>query len=230
MSEDTNQIEVTVAAPVDAVWDALRDKDKIRQWHGWDYEGLDAEIDEIYLTQITEDVQARTLDVGGDMFRLVTEGHGTRVTLTRAPRGVDPDWDAYYDDITEGWITFLQQLRFAVERQPGAARRTLFLSSDNENGRSLADDLGLAHQQAAFGANLVGEDVKVEVWFRSEHQLGVTVNAWGNGLLVISSSPPFEGKPKGIAMMILSTYGLSEAELASLSNRWTSWWAGRYPA
>jgi uncharacterized protein YndB with AHSA1/START domain len=35
MSDDTRpRIEVTIAAPVDVVWDALRDKDKIRHWLG----------------------------------------------------------------------------------------------------------------------------------------------------------------------------------------------------
>jgi uncharacterized protein YndB with AHSA1/START domain len=37
-------IEVTMAAPVDAVWRALRDPAEIRRWFGWDYDGLDEEI------------------------------------------------------------------------------------------------------------------------------------------------------------------------------------------
>ena len=59
MSEDRPQIVVTVAAPVEAVWDALRDKEKIRHWHGWEYEGpeggLDEEIDLIYFTGAIEE-------------------------------------------------------------------------------------------------------------------------------------------------------------------------------
>ena len=59
MTEDTTpQIEVTIAAPVDAVWDALRDKEKIRHWHGWDFEGLAEEIDLIYFTDVEEDAGA----------------------------------------------------------------------------------------------------------------------------------------------------------------------------
>lgn len=30
-----------------------------------------------------------------------------------------------YDDITQGWVSFLARLRFAVERAPDAVRRTL---------------------------------------------------------------------------------------------------------
>jgi uncharacterized protein YndB with AHSA1/START domain len=222
MTDDTPHIEVTVSAPVDDVWTALRDRNTIRHWFGWEYEGLDDEIDLIYFKQMTEDVETRTLSVqDGDVIRLEPDGDRTRVTLTRPPKGVNPDWDAYYDEITEGWITFLQQLRFAVERKPGVPRRTVFLNSHNKSGRSLAEDLGLP-------GNLTLEDTKTELWYRAEHQLGVTVDAWGGGLLVVASTGPTEAKPEGVAMAILSTYGLSDAQLAELTSRWQQWWTERY--
>jgi uncharacterized protein YndB with AHSA1/START domain len=230
MTDAAPRIEITVAAPVDTVWHALRDKEIIRHWHGWDYDGLDAEIDLIYFTDITEDSDARTLDVqGGDVIRVEADGDGTRVTLTRAPRGSNPDWDAYYTDITEGWITFLQQLRFAVERRPGAARRTLFFAGSNESGLDVAAELGLP-EGPTVEATLVGESVKGEVWFRSAHQTGITVDAWGDGLLVVSGIAPGEEKPDGAAMAVLSTYGLDDARLAELRTRWTPWWTERFPS
>ncbi|MCT2586950.1 SRPBCC family protein [Actinophytocola gossypii] len=221
---DTPRIEVTVAAPVDTVWRALRDKDTIRHWHGWDYDGLDDEIDLIYFTEVDEDPAARTLSVqAGDVIRLEPDGDGTRVTLTRAPRGVNPDWDAYYGEITEGWITFLHQLRFAVERGPGAARRTVFLTGANPSGRSLAQDLGLP-LSGPVATDLLGEHVTGEHWYRSANQLGIAVDAWGGGLLVLSSHGPVDGKPNGVAMALLSTYGLDDARFAELRDRWTAWW------
>ncbi|HEY0447939.1 hypothetical protein [Actinophytocola sp.] len=230
MSDNAPRIEVTVAAPVDTVWHALRDKETIRHWHGWDYDGLDDEIDLIYFTEITEDASARTLDVqGGDVIRLEADGDATRVALTRAPRGSNPDWDAYYAEITEGWITFLHQLRFAVERQPGAARRTLFFAGSNESGRSVVGELGLP-AGPTVETSLLGEHAKGEVWFRSEHQLGITVDAWGDGLLVVSSAGPTEDRPDGTAMAILSTYGLDDARFAELKERWTPWWSARFPS
>lgn len=226
--EDTPRIEVTIAAPVDAVWHALRDRDTIRHWHGWDYDGLDDEIDLIYFQHVTEDPAARVLGVqGGDLIRLEPDGAGTKVTLTRAPRGADPDWDAYYGDVTEGWITFLQQLRFAVERRPGAVRRTLFLSGTNPSGRSLVAELGLRGDGAV---ELPGERVHGELWYRSDHQLGLAVDGWGGGLLVLSSVGPGDAKPDGAAMAILSTYGLDDTRFAQLGERWTPWWAERFPA
>jgi uncharacterized protein YndB with AHSA1/START domain len=125
MSDETPVIVVTVAAPVEAVWDALRNKEKIRHWHGWEYEGLEAEIDLIFFTSFTEDETAHTLELqGGDRFVVEPHEGGSRITVTRAPHGDDPEWDAYYDDITEGWITFVHQLAFALEHHPGEARHT----------------------------------------------------------------------------------------------------------
>ncbi len=230
MTEETPRIEVTVAAPVDTVWHALRDKETIRHWHGWDYDGLDDEIDVIYFTDVEEDGDARTLAFqAGDLIRLEADGDGTRVTLTRASRGSNPDWDAYYTDITEGWITFIHQLKFAIERRPGAARRTLFFAGSNESGLDVATELGLPDGPTVEVA-LVGEPVKGEVWFRSEHQTGITVDAWGDGLLVVSSLVPSGEKPDGAAMAVLSTYGLDDARLAEIRERWTAWWTGRFPS
>jgi hypothetical protein len=235
MTDSAPRIEVTVAGEVDTVWDALRDKQIIRQWHGWDYDGLDDEIDLVYFTDGSADAEAHTLSVqGGDLIRLEASGSGrTRVTLTRQPRGANPDWDAYYTEITEGWITFLHQLRFAVERQAGAPRRTVFFAGSNASGRDAAAELGLptdAKPGSTVEADLLGERVKGEVWFRAEHQLGVTVDAWGDGLLVVSSTGPTDDKPDGAAMAILSTYGLDDDARAELSARWTPWWTERFPA
>ncbi|WP_031158695.1 SRPBCC family protein [Streptomyces durhamensis] len=233
MSDDTRpRIEVTIAAPVDVVWDALRDREKIRHWFGWDYDGLDGEIDLIFFTETVEDASTRTLRLhGGDAISLEPHGEGTRVTLTRVLRGDNPALDAYYEDVTEGWITFMHQLRFAVERRPGAVRRTLSFVGGNDDAVHLIDALDLAHIAAGtpFQVNLVGEDVKGEMWYRSDHQLGITVDAWGNGLLIVSSMAPTPDKPKGAAMAILSTYHLDDTHLADLDSRWRAWWTERFP-
>ncbi|HEV7649203.1 MAG TPA: hypothetical protein VGP26_13680 [Actinophytocola sp.] len=229
MTDSAPRIEVTVAATVDTVWHALRDKETIRNWHGWDYDGLDDEIDLIYFTEIEENADARTLDVqGGDVIRLADMGDTTHVTLTRAPRGTSPEWDAYYAEITEGWITFLHQLKFAVERQPRATRHTLFFAGTNESARDVVAELGLP-DGPTVDTSLVGEHVKGEVWFRAEHQHGITVDAWGDGLLVVSATGPADDKPEGAAMAILSTYGLDVARLAEIRERWTPWWTERFP-
>lgn len=207
------QIEVTVAAPVDAVWDALRDREKVRRWHGWDYPGLDDEVDQFYFTDVVEDGHTLSLG-GGDRFAVSPSGTGAVITLTRPPRDGHPEADAYYDDITEGWTTFLHQLRFFLERQPGAVRRTLYFAGA---GHDLTAELGIADAGPRYTADLAGEQASGELWFRSADQIGVTVDSWGEGLLVVTHT----------GMAVLSTYGLDEAAFADLDARWSGWWSTR---
>ncbi|WP_432946921.1 SRPBCC family protein [Kribbella sp. CA-253562] len=226
----TPKIVVTVAAPVEAVWDALRDKDKIRHWHGWEYEGteggLDQEIDLIYFTHVTEDdAAARVLEIqGGDRFEVEPVEGGARITLTRAPHGDNPDWEAYYDDITEGWTTFLQQLRFALEHHPDEPRRTLFYSGTGADQFKLPD----LPAGTPYDVDLLGERATGKVWFVSEHQRGLTVDSWGNGLLVLSHVGPNEQKPDGAAMAVLSLYGVDDATRDAIDQRWKAWWTAHY--
>ncbi|WP_327640882.1 SRPBCC domain-containing protein [Kribbella sp. NBC_00482] len=229
MNDDRPQIVVTVAAPVQAVWEALRDKDKIRHWHGWEYEGtsggLEEEIDLIYFTEAAEDGATLTLG-GGDRFVVEPVDGGSRITLTRAPHGANPDWEAYYDDVTEGWTTFLNQLRFALEHHPGEARRTLFYAGSGAS--PLAGELGVDVRSAGtpYELDMIGEQAKGQVWYTSEHQIGLTVDAWGNGLLVLSHIPPGGSKPNGAAMAILSLYG--DIDRDAIDHRWKAWWESRY--
>ncbi|MFG1624850.1 SRPBCC domain-containing protein [Kribbella sp. NPDC049227] len=230
MSEETPRIVVTVAAPAEAVWDALRNKDKIRHWHGWEYEGtqggLEEEIDLIYFTKV-DDSQVGTLILGdGDRFVVEPVEGGSRITLTRSPRGANPDWEAYYDDITEGWTTFLNQLKFALEQHPDDERRTLFYVGTG--AASLTGELGIDIRPAgtSYELDLIGEAVKGEVLYTSEHQIGLTVDAWGNGLLVLSYISPGELKPDGSAMAILSLYG--DVDRDALDARWKNWWETHY--
>lgn len=232
MSDETPQIVVTVAAPVEVVWDALRDKEKIRHWHGWEDDRLDAEIELIYFDGSTADGEAHTLTTqGGDRFVVEPQDGGSKVTLTRAAYGDNPEWDAYYDDITEGWITFLHQLRFALERHPGEERRTLFYSGAGDRSTGPAEQLGLgAAVGSAYEASVIDAAMSGQVWFRSEHQVGLTVDQWGDGLLVLSYIGVSEQKPDGAAMAVLTLYGFGDDERSATDQRWQEWWSARYPS
>src|SRR5262245_8924065 len=159
------RIEVTIAAAPDAVWTAVRERDRIRHWHGWDIDGLEEEIEVIYFKGFAEDAATHTLTSDTDTIRLYPDGAGTRLVLTRAPFGKNPEWDAYYDDITEGWTTFMQQLRFAVERHPDDPRRTVYLSA--ETSGSPIEALGLTSLAVGsrYAADLAGEQDRGTVWF-----------------------------------------------------------------
>ncbi|MGH3454118.1 MAG: SRPBCC family protein [Nocardioidaceae bacterium] len=225
-------IEVTIAAPVATVWHWIRDRDRLGRWHGWLTEGLDEEIDYIYFDHATESDEPHALDLdNGDRFTLTEDAGATTVRITRLPPGHDPEWDAYYDDITEGWLTFLQQLRFAVEQHPTRPRRTVFLATE-EAGPRPQDVLGLdrvrpgeCYEPAeAAPSGLVGE-----AWFAAENQVGVTVDGLGPGLLVLGAQPPLDGRPDGGAMAILTTYDLDDERFAAVRDEWSTWWRATYP-
>ena len=122
MEEDRTLVDTVVAAPFAAVWRALREPHEIRRWHGWDYDGLDAEIDEIYVAGAEATREHVVVTFPGVRTRVEVTEHGERTGLCVRRGGGSAG-----DPIDEGWITFFHQLRFALERRPGEDRRTALL-------------------------------------------------------------------------------------------------------
>jgi hypothetical protein len=229
--EDHVLVEVTVPAPADAVWAALRDPQQIRNWFGWDADSLKDEIDFIFVTHAEADEARRTVTFVGVNDRYEVEGRG-ETSLVRVVRSAPAgEWSDVFDGMIEGWISFTHQLAFAFARHPGQMRRTIFFSGPpraDQLGRSL---LGLDAAPAPsepWSMPLGPDDASGDVWFTARHQIGVTVDAWGDGLLVVLDQPPTEKKPRGSTMLTLTTYGLSEGDLADLQARWQAWWDERF--
>lgn len=228
---EQRDLSVHINADAAQVWVMLREPSKVAQWHGWEYEELQDEIKQIYFTNATEDDHHSILTLGGgDRFVLEPVGDGTRVSLERAPRGTTGEWEAYYDDITEGWITFLQQLRFALERHPRANRHTLFLSGTPRDSRPIVEQLaltGLPEPGEEYSTqSATGEELAGKVWYRTERQLGLTVEHYadhGRGLLIVADTPPNEDRPDGGVMVIASTYDLGAKDLRTIRDRWDAW-------
>lgn len=42
-------VSLDIAADAVTVWEHLREPAKVRRWFGWDYDGLDAEIQQIFV-------------------------------------------------------------------------------------------------------------------------------------------------------------------------------------
>ena len=213
-------VEVTVGAPVDVVWRALREPAAIARWFGWEYDGLEAEIGQIFGELSTASDEERTLDTGDGRFAL-------------EPR--DAGWDGMYEEIERGWVAFVAQLRFAFERHEGEDRRTLFLAGNARDplAPEPARALGLAAAaEAPVGepyetATSVGERLAGRVELRAGHVLALSVDAWGDGLLVFAGTARPDA-PTGGAMAILTTYGLDGAAHEALGARWSAWWDERY--
>jgi uncharacterized protein YndB with AHSA1/START domain len=233
-------VDAVVAAPVDAVWDALREPDRIRRWFGWDDEGLEAEIRQIFLDDVTADDDARTLTWRhGDRIAVAPASTGADRTDLRLTRRGHPEnaWDGVHDPVDEGWITFTQQLRFLLERHPGDERRTVLatgvdLGPDDD---ALLDRLGLR----SLGDDPVGSRYTVtrpdgstfsgDIVFQTDLQIGLSVDEEDDALLVVARTPPASGPPHGTAMFLLSLYGALAADderRAATEQRWRDWWSG----
>ena len=120
------RVEVTVDAPRDVVWRALTEPEQIRHWFGWDYDGLDEEIEFIFVKHATLRPPDR-IEMSEDGL-IELEAAGPNRTVIRATKPGDLDaaeWRDVYGDIEEGWITFFNQLRHRVARHPDSNRRMI---------------------------------------------------------------------------------------------------------
>ena len=234
-------VDVTIAAPIERVWQALRDPALLAQWFGWDYDKLADEIAVIFHTGGVEAEPGRRLDLGGDVFEIEAAGSGTRVRLVRAEPPASDTWDGVYDDVDEGWRTFLAQLAFWLEAQNGvdreiAPRRTVYVAGHREQaaGPTLLDAAGLAAiAPLATGDRyattaVTGETLAGVVRFRTEHQVGVSVDAWGPGLLVLAGRPPSPKSPHGGGFALITTFAVSDDGHARLAQAWSAAWGAAF--
>jgi hypothetical protein len=221
-------VEVTIAAPADVVWDALSDPEKIYNWFGWEADSLKEEIDFIFYKYGRRDEVTKTLRFEGteDRFELVDQG-GT--TLLRVVRGVSDgeSWDDVYEDMNEGWISFVQQLRLAAENHGVGPRRTIYLNGSGavpSKALGLTDARDTSPGQPVSVTLATGDRIDGIAWHRTPWQFGLTVPQWGDGLLIATDKSKTPQSPDGHGMVILTTYGLDEVEFDALAARWTDWW------
>lgn len=235
MAGDRVLVDMVVGASPDVVWSTLRDPALVARWFGWDYDGLQVEIRQIFAEGAMADDDARVLSwADGDTWRLEPDGTGTRVQVLRAGHHAADGFDGAYDPIDEGWITFAQQLRFALERHPGQERRTVSAHGLDlgPHDAPLLTRLGLR----PLGEDPVGGPYEVrradgsaftgEVFFQTDLQIGLTVAEEDDALLVVARTPPSAAPPDGQVMLVLSVYGADDERLADVERRWSAWWAG----
>jgi len=230
------RVEVTLPAPFDVVWPWVRDPALVNRWHGWEYEGLADEIQFMFVTHAVADEDARTLQIGNHLFSFEERGSGTVVRLTRSAPALDKEWtEAYYDMVEHGWTVFLEQLRFALARHRDEERRTVFLYGRLSQPVMTCEALGLTGVAAQppgsrYAVTLrTGDDLAGEVWFVTDHEVGLTVDDWGDGLMVVATEQ--EDDPAGPrSMAVLTTYGVDNAGVKAIRERWTQWWTANHKA
>ena len=195
-------VEMPMRAGRDQVWEHLTQPPLLRQWFGWDYDSLDAEIQQIFVDQATLVAPERMgwadgsyLDVSGD----------DDASVVRAVREGEPPADPEaYDAIEEGWKAFLSQLQFLLEQQPKGRRRTLYLTGETTGRQALG---------------LVGGD-----WARVGTRTAWVVDPDGH-LVVRSGHLPIDSPDAARTEVTVSTYGLNNAEFASYRDEWVKRWA-----
>jgi hypothetical protein len=232
-------VELTIAAPADAVWEAMRDPAQINNWFGWDAPSLQEEIEYIFVTHAKRDEDRKVLFFEGvpDRFEVVDQGGRTLLRVVRTVAETD-SWDGVYEDMTEGWISFVQQLKLAMEHDL-APRRTLYLEgAAKPGGQAPIAALGLTDHAATPAGQPVrvtlptGEVIDGQAWHRTPWQFGFTVPQWGDGrgdgMLIVTDKSKKDTSPDGRGMVVLTTYGLSEAAFADLEATWTAWWNARF--
>jgi hypothetical protein len=188
------RVEVTVDAPRDVVWRALTEPEQLRHWFGWEYDGLDEEIELIFVKHATLHPPDR-IEMSDDGL-IELEDAGPNRTLIRATKPGDLDaaeWRDVYGDIEEGWITFFNQLRHRLARHPDSNRRMIVRT-----------------------ATLPLPDLPGEPWHESRYQRGADVD----GTLVVVFSKPDSGE----AMLLVTTYDLDDDAFAAAERHWDDWW------
>ena len=238
-------VSVDVHSPVATVWEHLRDPWLVRRWFGWDHDGLDAEIREIFVTDVheqhdhTDGLTTRSL-AWRNHDRLTVTAHDdrptvTHVTVTRPSHDGLSTFDGVFDAMDEGWTQFVQQLAFALEVHPGEDRVTLVAHDLDAGGRSdpllfragLHGVRGLPVGGHVDATRPDGSRVGGTVRYKSEHQVGIHLHGIAQSLLVIVVRPAVERPPHGAVDATLSTYGLDADVMDEARRRWAGWWATR---
>src|ERR1700753_3418360 len=98
-------VELALSAGRDEVWDALTQPPVLRQWFGWDYDGLEAEILQIFITEAELVAPEQMSWADGSSLEVSGDDDASVVKVMRDGDGpADP---AAYDAIEEAWRAFL---------------------------------------------------------------------------------------------------------------------------
>ena len=195
-------VEFALAASRDEVWDAVTQPAVLRQWFGWDYDGLDAEIRQIFVDQATLLAPERMGWADGSYLEVT--GDDDRAVVRAVREGPVPDNPDAYDAIEEAWRAFLVQLRFLVERRPTGARRTVYLIGETTGRQALS----LAETE----------------WQPVGRRVSWTIDADGF-LVVVAGRVPLDGPSAAHMEVTVSTFGLDDDAFEARREEWTKKWA-----
>jgi len=196
------EVEVALPAGRDEAWDALTQPAVIRQWFGWDYDGLDAEIEHIFVTEAT--LAAPEQMSWADGSYLEVTGDDDRSVVRAVRDGSAPADPERYDAVEQGWRTFLAQLRFYLEQRPTGRRRTVYLTGETTPRQAL----GMVDA----------------AWAHAGRRVATAVDPDGH-LVVVACHVPLTARVAAHTEVTVSTYGLDDLAFAAVRDDWAKRWA-----
>ncbi|MBU2670506.1 activator of HSP90 ATPase [Actinoplanes bogorensis] len=195
-------VEIAVAAGRDEIWDSVTQPAVLHQWFGWDYDGLAAEIKQIFLDEATLLAPERMGWADGSYLEVTGGDDTARVRVAR--EGNTPGGPEIYDAIEEGWRAFLIQLRFLVDRRPPGRRRTLYLTGETTGRQALTLAAG--------------------PWEHFGPRVAWTVTA-DDHLIVVASRIPLDEHAASHFEVTVSMFGADDASFETTRETWAKQWA-----
>jgi hypothetical protein len=189
----------SMPAPPATVWQHLREPELLRRWFGWHGPEFEDEIAGLSGGFSTVEREGRAVAIGDHRMVLQEAGPGTELRVSRFAES-----DEHGIEIDEGWVTFLEQLRYVVTVQPAGARHTLMIPG------APTTDIPCEHEE----------------WARSTHQRTVLAPAWGQ--VQVATVRPTAGGPA--PRVVVNGYGRTDDEAAEQHAVVTAWVAGSSPA
>lgn len=253
-------MDVTVNAPVDDVWKALATGEGMRRWFPFD-----ARIDarpggEAWVSWGPSMEAAAPLewcepgkrfgwleprpDEDGEKvvlavdFRLEARGGQTVVRLVNSGFGTAASWDNEVDSISRGWLVYLRQLQFTLERHRHVDRRVIYREARIDTSIEDAWSRMFTHAIATGGAPShadPGERIeiatrgrplagRVDVWNRPK-DLALIVEDLNDAHLWVEIYPAPRAR---MAKATLSLYGVDAATGDAIEAEWNERFAAAF--
>jgi uncharacterized protein YndB with AHSA1/START domain len=179
-------------APPATVWRYLREPELLRRWFGWHGPEFEDEIAGLSGGFSAVEREGRAVVIGDHRMELKETDAATELCVSRVGES-----DEHGIEIDEGWVTFLEQLRYAIAVQPAGARHTFMVPG------APSTDLPWEHEE----------------WARSTHQRTVLVRAWGQ--VQVATVRPAAGGPA--ARVVVNGYGRTDDEAAEQHAAVAAW-------
>lgn len=246
----TGEAEITVAAPLDAVWRALAEGDELARWFplearvepgvggsvwlswGGGWEGS-SRIDlwepgrRLRVTNERPGADGSPVLLAVDYWLEPAEG-GTRVRVVHSGFGPGAEWDDELDAIRRGWKFELRSLRHYLERHAGTPRRVAWarLPTSLSVEEAWARVMG---GRGLFDARSVGDVAEGDAY----HLTGPSGEAWDGRVLIHRPPTDFSGTVThlndallryvhevGTVSLWLATWGVPQSAVDELQRRW----------